>query len=107
MYTGRVVNNNKSSEITEQKQQQQQQQHQQEEEEVNFPAEEVDINTVMSLLLLSTRLGFTALSQRCETIISAHLYEYFPANVNNCLVFANNYNLVRLEAQCRDILDRN
>lgn len=65
---------------------------------------DIDLNHIMRVLVASNRLGFTTLTMQCERILSLHLGDFFPHNAQNCLEFAIDYNIPRLERQCREIL---
>jgi hypothetical protein len=61
----------------------------------------------MNIVVAANRLGFHNLAQQCERKLSLHLGENFPYNAENCLQFAQSYNLMRLEKQCIEVLRRN
>lgn len=91
---------------------------------------EQDLLAVMNVLVAANRLGFQILAQQCERRLAVHL-EYVRNEINSylscnllkcawhvfcrefetstlqeCLQFAQSYNLSRLEKQCSSALRR-
>ena len=63
-----------------------------------------DSFNLMSLIVAANRVGLTQLAQLCEKKLSLHLGD-FPENIENCLEFANTYNIPRLGRQCQELLN--
>jgi hypothetical protein len=70
---------------------------------VSIIKEGVPSDTLMSLIIASNRVGLSQLTQLCEKKLSLHLGDY-PENIENCLLFANMYNIPRLSRQCEELL---
>jgi hypothetical protein len=62
-----------------------------------------DSNELMCLLVAANRVGLTQLTQLCEKKLSLHLND-FPENIENCLTFAEMYNIPRLSRQCQELM---
>lgn len=66
--------------------------------------EDVDSFTIMSILVMSNKIGLYQLAQLCEKTLATHLHD-FPENVDNCYEFAQSFNIARLIRQCEEILN--
>ena len=60
----------------------------------------------MKLLVTANWLGFNELEKFCERNLSLHLGDHYPHNAQNCLVFAESFNLPKLQLRCLEILKR-
>jgi len=56
----------------------------------------------MSMLVAGNRLGIPTLAEKCEHLLYSHLTDY-PENIENCLSFAQMYDLPRLERLCEQL----
>lgn len=66
--------------------------------------ESISTNEVMAVLVAANRLGFSSLGQVCERLISMALRHASEEDLVNCMAFAHEFNLPRLERQCVDLL---
>ena len=60
----------------------------------------------MKLLVAANWLGFSELEKVCERTISLHLGDHYPHNAQNCLAFAESFNLPTLQLRCFEILKK-
>eukprot|EP01041_Mallomonas_annulata_P000366 gene366-669_t len=58
----------------------------------------------ITLYIAGNRLGLPMLVRRCEYLLYTHLNDY-PANIENCMNFAQSYGIPRLEKLCKQLIE--